>query len=99
MSVNIGCKSALVVAFATFGVMGRGLSQEAAAPPGSAQPGAAHSQHAGTAQKKDAHPPTDTQRRRASKLYLSAAKLYEQGNLEEALRDDQQAAALDPGNR
>lgn len=49
-------------------------------------------------QKRDGHQPTGSERRGAAKLYLSAAKLYEQGKFEEALRDDQRAAALDPGN-
>jgi general secretion pathway protein D len=49
-------------------------------------------------QWKDAHQPTASERRRASRLYLSAARLYEQGKFEEALRDNEQALALDPGN-
>jgi general secretion pathway protein D len=36
--------------------------------------------------------------RRAAKLFLSAAKLYEAGQFEPALAQYQQAAALDPGN-
>ena len=47
---------------------------------------------------KDAHQPTGSERRRALKLYLAGAKLYEQGRFEEAFRDDQQAATLDPSN-
>jgi general secretion pathway protein D len=47
---------------------------------------------------KGAHQPTGSERRRASKLYLAGAKLYEQGKFEEALRDDEEALALDPGN-
>src|SRR6266700_4994788 len=49
-------------------------------------------------QMKDARQPTASERRRASKLYLAGAKLYEQGKFEEALRDDEQALALDPSN-
>jgi len=46
----------------------------------------------------DARQPTGSERRRASKLYLSGARFYEEGKFEEALRDDEQAAALDPAN-
>ena len=48
---------------------------------------------------KDAHQPTGSERRRASKLYLSGAKLYEQEKFEAALKDYQQAAELDPANQ
>jgi len=47
---------------------------------------------------KEARQPTESERRRASRLFLSAAKLYEQGKFEEALRGNEQALALDPGN-
>ena len=47
---------------------------------------------------KDVRQPTGNERRRASKLFLRAAKLYEQGKFEEALEDDQKAAELDPAN-
>ena len=49
-------------------------------------------------QMKDVRQPTGNERRRASKLFLRAAKLYEQGKFEEALEDDQKAAELDPAN-
>ena len=45
------------------------------------------------------HVSTSSDKRRAAKLYLSAAKLYEAGQFEPALREYQQAADLDPGNR
>ncbi len=47
---------------------------------------------------KDVRQPTSSERRRASKLFLSAAKLYEQGKFEEALEEDKKAADLDPAN-
>ena len=47
---------------------------------------------------KNARQPSGSERRRASKLYLSAARFYEQGKFEDALRGYQQAATLDPGN-
>ena len=42
--------------------------------------------------------PTGSERRRAARLYLAGVKLYEEGKFEEALKDYEQAAALDPGN-
>jgi general secretion pathway protein D len=45
---------------------------------------------------KNARQPTDSERRRAAKLYLSAAKDYEKGEFEAALRQYEQAASLDP---
>jgi tetratricopeptide (TPR) repeat protein len=44
------------------------------------------------------HQPTGSERRRAAKLYLSAANDYEKGQFEAALRQDEQAASLDPTN-
>lgn len=48
---------------------------------------------------KDARQPTGGERRRASKLYLEGAKLYEQGKFQEALADYQKAVELDPANQ
>jgi hypothetical protein len=45
---------------------------------------------------KETRQPTGSDRRRAAKLYLSAAKEYQKGEFETALRQDEQAAALDP---
>lgn len=42
--------------------------------------------------------PTTSARRRAATLYVSASKLYESSQFEQALTDYQQAAALDPTN-
>jgi type II secretory pathway component GspD/PulD (secretin) len=47
---------------------------------------------------KEARQPTESERRRAAKLYLSAAKDYQKGEFEAALRQDEQAASLDPTN-
>ena len=52
----------------------------------------------GTTVAKPAHLPTSAEARRAAKLFLSAAKLYESGQFEPALKQYQQAAELDPGN-
>src|SRR5580704_4537406 len=41
---------------------------------------------------------TGSNRRRATKLYLRASKLFEKQQYDEALRDYQEAAELDPGN-
>jgi general secretion pathway protein D len=67
-----------------------------APPPIQAEPPAATAAPSGPI--KEARQPTGSERRRAAKLYLTAAKFYEQGKFEEALRDDQEALALDPGN-
>jgi Flp pilus assembly secretin CpaC len=48
---------------------------------------------------KNARQPTGGERRKAAQLYLAAAKLYEEGHFEEALRNDQEASALDPTNQ
>ena len=48
---------------------------------------------------KDTHPPTSAQARRAAKLFLSASRLYQNGQFEPALSQYQQAAALDPSNQ
>jgi general secretion pathway protein D len=47
---------------------------------------------------REARQPTESERRRAAKLYLSAAKDYQKGEFEAALRQDEQAASLDPTN-
>ena len=49
-------------------------------------------------QSKPKRQPTASERRRATKLYLAAAKLFENGQFEQALDDYQQAATLDPTN-
>jgi tetratricopeptide (TPR) repeat protein len=57
------------------------------AAPGPAQP---------PSEIKEARQPTGSEQRRAAKLYLSAAKEYQKGEFEAALRQDEQAASLDP---
>jgi Flp pilus assembly secretin CpaC len=47
---------------------------------------------------KEARQPTGGERRRAAKLYLSAAKEYQKGEFEAALRQGEEAASLDPTN-
>ena len=52
-------------------------------------------------QEKDKAPAkkvTGSDRRRATKLYLQATKLFEKQQYDEAMRDYQEAAELDPGN-
>jgi type II secretory pathway component GspD/PulD (secretin) len=94
--------------FAALGGLGvTCTAQQPAAPPSSAQgqanptqpPAASGATSAPpTAPIRPIHQPTGSERRRASKLYLEAARLYEQGNFEEALSKDEQALALDPAN-
>jgi general secretion pathway protein D len=53
------------------------------------------------AQAKDKEPATKvtgSDRRRATKLYLRATKLFQKQQFDEAMRDYQEAADLDPGN-
>jgi tetratricopeptide (TPR) repeat protein len=54
-----------------------------------------------TADKKNSQgkPPRGKDRRRAAKLYLKGSKLFEQSQFEQAMRDYESAAALDPENR
>lgn len=74
-------------------------SPEQQAPPSPASPSANRTTaNLPPGEMKDAHQPTGSERRRASKLYLAGARLYEQGEFEAALGKDQQAAALDPAN-
>jgi type II secretory pathway component GspD/PulD (secretin) len=47
---------------------------------------------------REARQPTGSERRRAASLYLSAAKDYQKGEFEAALRQEEQAASLDPTN-
>lgn len=60
-------------------------AQSAAAPPPNPQP-----------QPKQ---PSSRDRRRAVKLYLSAARLYQDSRFEQAFEQDQKASKLDPTNR
>ena len=46
----------------------------------------------------DAGRPRERDRRRAAKLYLEASKLFMTGHFEEALKDYDEAAKLDPAN-
>ncbi|HET6206533.1 MAG TPA: hypothetical protein VFD98_06970, partial [Terracidiphilus sp.] len=47
----------------------------------------------------NAHRPTSSEQRKAAQLYLAGAKQYEKRQFEEALRNYQEAVALDPGNQ
>lgn len=49
-------------------------------------------------QANHARPPTQSERRRATKLYLAASKLYVNGQFEAALKNYEEAARLDPTN-
>src|SRR5579863_6807385 len=72
---------------------------EAAPPPPQAQGAPAGAATTPPAEgMKDARQPSGSERRRAAKLFLAAAKLYEKEQFEAALDDYHQAAALDPAN-
>jgi tetratricopeptide (TPR) repeat protein len=60
-----------------------------------------NAESSGPADKKNGQgkPPRGKDRRRAAKLYLNGSKLFQQSQFEQAMRDYESAAALDPGNR
>jgi general secretion pathway protein D len=64
------------------------------APGGNAAPGSGQPR----SEIKEARQPKDSERRRAARLYLSAANDFQKGEFEAALRQDEQAASLDPTN-
>ena len=74
------------------------MSPQAPSPP---QPASAAkgSSPANAPTKETRKPPTGGEKRKAAKLYLAAAKLYQQEHFEEAMRADEQAATLDPTNQ
>ncbi len=65
---------------------GSGLSEANAAPATPASQGV------------QATPPTERDRGRAARYYLSGSKLFKQGRYEPAMQDYEQAATLDPSN-
>jgi len=78
-----------------------------AAPAGQSPPAASQSQPTGKttpaaasnpAPSEEAKQPHTRDRRRAAKLYLAASKLFVDRKFEEAMKDFEQAAALDPAN-
>lgn len=71
-------------------------SAQVAGPPPSALPAAAQSEAPPAKQEPIV---TGSDQRQAAKIFLSAAKLYEKGQFEEAMAAYQRAAALDPSNR
>lgn len=75
-------------------------AQQAAAPPvPSAKPAPGATQTTSTALTPPPREPSARDRRRAVKLYLAAAKLYQDGSFEKAWQQDAEAAKLDPTNR
>lgn len=75
-------------------------AQQPAAPPAAppAQTTQNTSQQGSSALLPPPKAPSARDRQRAVKLYLSAAKLYQDGNFEPAWRQDAEAAKLDPTN-
>lgn len=71
-------------------------AQSATSIPTGATPNAAPAASAQNATA--AKPIRSANRRRAAKLYLTASKLFEKGEFEEAMNRYRQAAELDPGN-
>ena len=73
---------------------GKGTPTGQGAPAGPAEPLAATA----PAPAKGAKEPRSRDRRRAAELYLSASKLFLNSQFEEAMKEFEQAAALDPTN-
>ena len=70
------------------------VSSTAAAQPSAVQVGSSSNSAPGQGKKQ----PSTSERRRAAKLYLEAAKLYANQQFEPAMRADDEAAKLDPTN-
>lgn len=82
------------------GVMAAAQAQQSApAAPAAAQAPQSSAQKAAGALVPPPKAPSARDRRRAVKLYLTAAKHYEDGDFEQAWRQDADAAKLDPTNR
>jgi len=73
-------------------------AQTAAAPPPSPQAPQAQTPQPATIAGADAAHPRERDRRRAARLYLDANKLFMNEQFEEALKNYNEAAQLDPGN-
>ena len=87
------CLAGLLYALAACPVWAQ--TPSSASPPQMAQPAPSV---APAAQGKPARIPTAGDRRRAVKLYLAASKLFENEQLEHAMRGFERAATLDPTN-
>lgn len=97
---NVRTEFAVVVAVLLMTALAAAQQTQAPAqPPASATPSAAGNVPA-EQQKDDAAPKsvTEKDRRRATKLYLQASKLFEKQQYDAAMRDYKEAAELDPGN-
>jgi len=96
---NVRAEFAMTVAILLMTVLaGAQQTQTPAQPPPGASSGAAA---APTEQQKDNAAPksiTEKDRRRATKLFLQASKLFEKQQYDAAMRDYKEAAELDPGN-
>lgn len=97
---NLGAAFAFIVAmWLMTASAGAQQTQAPAQPPASATPGAAS--NAPSEQENDKAPLKTVRgkdRRRATKLFLQASKLFEKQQYDAAVRDYQEAADLDPGN-
>ena len=96
---NVRAEFMMTVAILLMTVLaGAQQTQTPAQPPPGASSGAAA---APTEQQKDNAAPksiTEKDRRRATKLFLQASKLFEKQQYDAAMRDYKEAAELDPGN-
>ncbi|MGA9587485.1 MAG: hypothetical protein WBQ95_19300 [Terracidiphilus sp.] len=91
--------AAMIAMLLVTALAGAQQAQPPAQPPSSVTPDAASK--APTTQAKDEASPktvTNKDRRRATKLFLQASKLFEKQQYDAAVRDYQEAAELDAGN-
>lgn len=69
-----------------------------ATPPSTPAPTAVDNSQPGQKIESPAHPITNKERRRATKLYLEATRLFQKQQYEAAMKDYEEAARLDPEN-
>jgi len=72
--------------------------QQAPAPASNSIPASPANPQAGQKIESTAHPVTNKERRRATKLYLEATKLFQKQQYEAAMKDYEEAARIDPEN-
>ncbi len=92
------CPAAVVGVFLMAMFSGFGAAQPVPAPSSSAQSPAPQAIQPVTVVGKDAARPSERDRRRAAKLYLDASKLFMAEKFEDAQKNYDEAAQLDPTN-
>jgi general secretion pathway protein D len=87
----VGCAAAMLLALLAG-------AQQPPQDPTAQAPSPASSSQAGQKMESPVHKITGKERRRATKLYLEATKLFQKQQYDAAMKDYQEAARLDPGN-